>query len=426
MTIAQRALTQDQSKIVFLSALGGALEFYDFVIYAIFAPVISQVFFPKTNALASLMGVYAIFAIGYLIRPLGGVVFSHFGDKYGRKQTFVCSVMLMAIPTFLIGLLPSSNSVGLVASCLLILLRLLQGLSIGGEIPGAITFTCEHVSNRYRGLTCGILFASFDVGIILGSCISLLLYTWLTHEQILAWGWRIPFLFGGLLGVVSFYLRKKMTESPLFISFQHASAREKMPLMEALTEHWPAILQGICITWLGSVVINLLFLYMPTYLTTILSYPNTQVALYNTLNILLHGFALIAISWLSDSIGRRPILMAGALGFVLLSYLLFACLAQQTTGNLIAGMLMISLLGSCMIYPCVLVELFPTSIRYTGIAISYNVGFAVFGGLTPLIVTYLIKSTDNILAPSFYLILSAAFCLITALTIKSKHKTTLA
>lgn len=416
------ALTPHERKIIFLASLGGALEFYDFVIYVIFAPVISQIFFPETDSLASIMSVYAIFAIGYLVRPLGGIAFSHFGDKYGRKKTFICSVLMMAVPTFLIGLLPTYQHIGIYASVLLIVLRLMQGLSIGGEIPGALTFTCEHVNHRSRGLACGIIFACLNLGILIGALISLALTHVLQNEQLLSFGWRIPFLFGGLLGIVSFYIRKQMSESPLFIAFQTNNKRSRIPFVEAITVHWRKILQGIAITCLGAVIINLLFLYMPNYLSTVLGYSKQQATLFNTINLCFYSSLLVASCWFADKIGRRVVLMVGATGFAILGYFLFATLSHQTTNALIGSLFIIAILSSLiMVYPSILVELFPTSIRYTGIAISYNIAFAFFGGLTPLTATWLIKSFDNVLAPSFYLISAAVVCMISVVSIKKLY-----
>lgn len=415
-------LKPNERKIILLASLGGALEFYDFVIYVIFAPIISQIFFPKTDRIASLMSVYAVFAIGYLVRPFGGIVFSHFGDKYGRKKTFIFSVILMAVPTALIGLLPTYQHIGVWASVLLILLRLLQGLSIGGEIPGAITFTCEHVNPRSRALACGVIFGCLNFGIFLGAMISLILTNQLSNEQLLAYGWRIPFVFGGLLGVFSFYIRKQMTESPLFISFKNNAEQSPIPFVEAITLYWRKILQGIGITCLGAVVINLLFLYMPTYLSTILAYPKQQATLFNTLNLAFYSGLLVFFCWCADRVGRKAVLLTGAIGFVLFSYILFVTLSVQTTASLIGALSILAILSSSiMVYPSVLVELFPTSIRYTGIAISYNLAFAFFGGLTPLIATYLIESLDNVLAPSFYLMFSALLCAVAVFSIKKLY-----
>ena len=193
--------------------------------------------------------------------------------------------------------------------------------------------------------------------------------------------------------------------------------------METIRDYWPNLIQGSILTWLGAVVINLLFLYLPTYLTTIHSYPKSKVALFNAINLIAYGVLLILISWLSDKVGRKWILALGAFGFILLGYPLFYALSQQSNLHLISAMIMITILSSCTtIYPSILAELFPTPIRYTAIAFSYNLGFAIFGSITPFIATYLIKLTGNKLAPSFYLIASAAVCLISLLRLKDKHK----
>jgi MFS family permease len=415
-------LKPSERKIIFLASLGGALEFYDFVIYVIFAPIISQVFFPATDKLASLMDIYAVFAIGYLIRPIGGIVFSHFGDKYGRKKTFISSVILMAVPTILIGLLPTYQHIGFFSSAMLITLRLLQGLSIGGEIPGALTFTCEHVNPRSRAFACGVIFSCLNLGIFLGALISIILTSQLSNNQLITFGWRIPFIFGGFLGIFSFYIRKQLAESPLFIAFKNTAERKRMPFIEAITLYWRKILQGIGLTCLGSVVINLLFLYMPTYLSTFLAYPKELATLFNTINLAFYSFLLLFFCWCADRFGRRFILLIGSSGFILLSYFLFVTLTMKTTGALAFALGVLAILSSViMVYPSILVELFPVSIRYTGIAISYNLAFAFFGGLTPFIATYLIKSLNNNMAPSFYLMLSALLCLIAVLTIKKLY-----
>ncbi|WP_392536431.1 MFS transporter [Legionella sp. 227] len=341
-------LSSSERKIIFLASLGGALEFYDFVIYVIFAPIISQVFFPETDPLASLMSVYAVFAIGYLIRPLGGIAFSHFGDKYGRKKTFIFSVILMAVPTVLIGFLPTYQHIGILSSILLIFLRLLQGLSIGGEIPGALTFACEHVNPRSRALACGVIFSFLNLGIFLGALISLILTNQLSNAQLLNFGWRIPFILGGLLGLFSFYIRKRLAESPLFLAFKNSTENRRIPFIEAITLYWRKILQGIGLTCLGSVMINLLFLYMPTYLSTILAYQKQQATLFNTINLGFFSLLLVFFCWYSARVGRKLVLLVGAIGFILLSHLLFIILARQTTVSLSIALAIFAILSSLL------------------------------------------------------------------------------
>lgn len=421
-------LQSSERKVILLSALGGALEFYDFIIYVFFASYLSQLFFPAKNHLASLMGAFAVFAIGYLIRPLGGLIFSHFGDKYGRKKTFVVSLLLMALPTFAIGLLPTHDMLGIVATLLLIALRILQGLSIGGEIPGAITFAGEHVNPQYRGLTCAIIFFGINIGITLGSAVSVLLVSLFSEQQLLAWGWRVPFILGGLLGIVSFYLRKQMTETPIFSAYQYEiKQRSTVPILYVLRHYPLLVLQGIGISCLGAVVISVLFLYLPVYLADILHYPRDRMDQLNTINVLVFSCLLVVTGWLSDKVGRSKILLFGSLGLGVLSYGLFYLFAQQHIGYVILVMLAFSLLSACItgVFPCALIELFPTSVRYTGMAVSYNMSFAIFGGMAPLVATYLIKTTGNVLAPSFCLIVGALLCFIATLKLQSRHKISL-
>ena len=419
-------LSSLDKKIIFLSSLGGALEFYDFIIYVFFASEFSQLFFPNQNHFASMMSVYATFAIGYLIRPIGGMIFSHIGDKHGRKKTFVATLLLMALPTFLMGLLPTYQMIGSGATILLILLRVTQGLSVGGEIPGAVTFTGEHVTPARRGLACAIIFFGINLGLVLGSGISTLLSMFLSHQQVLSWGWRLPFIFGGLLGILSFHLRKQLTETPVFSEFQ-AKAQDmqsRFPIAKILSSHRIQLFQGVAFTCLDAVVVCLLFLYLPTYLTSILHYPKETINVINTLTLILNSMLLVIMGWLSDYFGRRIFLIIGSLSFVIFGYGFFYLLAQQHVVNVVIVMVMVAACSTCVtgIYTCAIIELFPTPVRYTGMALSYNIGFAFFGGLTPLIATGLINFTGNILSPSFYLIVCAVICLIGALTFKNRHR----
>lgn len=366
------------------------------------------------------MSVYAVFAIGYFIRPLGGIIFSHFGDKYGRKKTFLASIILMAVPTFLIGLLPTYEQLGIGASILLILLRVLQGLAIGGEIPGALTFTCEHVVRLRRSFACGVIFSFLNIGILLGNSLSMLLNQTLSAGQLASYGWRIPFLLGGVLGLISFIVRRQLSESPLFLAFQSQHSQNRLPFAEAVNHHWREILQGIGITVLPCVVINLLFLYLPGYLSTVLTYPKQQASLFSSTTLIIYTFLLLFVCWHADHWGRRRLLGLGAISFTIFSYLIFLVLSFETTGSLGIALVLIALLSSMiMVYPSLLIDLFPTSIRFTGIAIAYNITFAIFGGLTPLLATLLIKFTENKLAPGFYLIFCALLCLFSLTTIRT-------
>lgn len=417
-------LSKSDQKTIFFSSLGGTIEFYDFIIYVMLAPIISELFFPATDKIASLINMYAIFALGYIVRPIGGIVFSHFGDQLGRKKTFITSIMLMAIPTFLVGCLPTYQQVGIYAPLGLITLRILQGLSIGGEIPGAITFTAEHVSPFHRGFACAMIFVFLNLGILFGSGITTILQTVLNQDALTSWGWRIPFLLGGALGLFSYYLRRGLTESPLFTARKR---EQNIPLITCL-KHYPLqLFQAVCLTWLGAVVVNMLFLFMPTYLTEFLQYSQGEASFFTLSLMLINSIVVLYVAHLSDQIGRRQIILFGAFTLIFCSYYLFQQLSDVSLLHLVAGILFIAITASFVaVFPAILVELFPTEIRYSGIAFSYNIGFAFFGGLTPLFSTYLIKTTGNVLTPSYYLIFSAVICFMATWRLQKQNQLVLA
>jgi len=400
-------MNTQQLKIIGLSCLGGALEFYDFIIFIFFAKTISALYFPSTNQFASLMATFAVFAIGYLARPIGAIFFGHRGDTKGRKSTFALTVSLMAFPTVLIGLLPTYHQIGITASLLLVALRIMQGISVGGEIPGAAVFTAESVNVGQRGISCGFIFMGITSGALLGSIVSSLVVHSLTPDQVLNWGWRIPFILGGLLGFVSAYLRKNMSESPIFEQQQARAHSQKLPIIEVLKDYPRQILQGVAIIGLCSASSTLFLLYMPTYLTTFFHYPLKTVMTLNTINFAAFALAIPFMGYLSDKKGRKPIFRLGAVGLILLTYPVFSLFASHElivlyTTTILLGLVCGLLFGTA---PSMLIELFPTKIRYSGFAISYNLAFGIFAGLTPLIATGLIHLSGSNLAPAYFLII---------------------
>jgi MFS family permease len=415
--------TPEQKKIIALSSLGGALEFYDFIIFVFFAKVIGDLFFPATNAIASLMGSLAVFAIGYLARPLGGFIFGHLGDKFGRKKTFVATVFLMAIPTFLMGLLPTYHQIGITATVILIVLRLLQGLSVGGEIPGAIVFVIETVVDRYRGFATGLIFFGVNSGLLVGSLFSSLIHNLLTQHQVLIWGWRLPFLLGGLLGIVSYYLRKRLRETPVFEQLLIRKQQTHWPLKQVLTAYPTKVLQGALITAMQAVLISLMFLFLPTYLANFFHFPLGPLLILNTINILIFNVPVLITSYLSDRIGRKKMIVIGLVFFTCFPYGLFSLFHYQEMSLVIVVTTVCGLLASCVTgcFSCMMAELFPTSVRYSGTAICYNLGFGIVGGLTPLIATTLISWSHNVLAPSWWLMFIAATSLITLLFMRETY-----
>jgi MFS family permease len=410
----------EQKKLILLSSFGGALEFYDFIIFIVFAKIISALFFPAQDPTASLMLTFGVFALGYVVRPLGGFLFGHFGDRLGRKKTFVASILLMAIPTFLMGLLPTYETLGITASILLIILRLLQGLSVSGELPGAIIFVAESVPDQHRGAACGVIFFAINSGLLLGSLLGSFLMSTLSQEALMDWGWRIPFLLGGLLGVVSYYLRKKLRETPLFQEINQQQSKEKVPALILFQQYPKQLLKGIGVTVLGATLFTVCFLYLPTYIATQFQFPLKSLFTVNSIAIFIFSIQAVLMAWLSDRVGRKTIMRIGAIGFIVLSYPLFMLFQQGNFALVIATMIIFALMGGCIsgTFPCQLVEMFPTRVRYTGFGVAYNITYAIFGGLTPLIVTALIRTTNEPLAPAFWLIGTAVIAFITLFTLK--------
>ncbi|CEG55905.1 MFS transporter [Legionella fallonii] len=412
-------MQKDQRKLLVLSSVGGILEFYDFIIFALFASYISRAFFPITNELASLMIAFATFAIGYLVRPLGGIVFGHFGDKIGRKATFTISILMMALATLGLGLVPSYSAIGMVAPILVISLRVIQGLSIGGEIPGAITYVSESFTYQ-KGLACGIIFCALTMGIVLGSTVHALIITLLTEEQMHSYGWRIPFIIGGVIGLLSFVLRQELHETSQFVAIERSV--EKFPIVTVFRQQSINVLSGVFITALCAVIVTSLFLFTPAYFTEVLHLPANAYAWQRTVAIALGSCLNVFFGYTTDTINVKKLVRLLALITAVLVYPVFIIYAYYPQLYVVSFFISAILLGfSAGVIPRLLSELFPTQIRYSGIAVSYNLGFALFGGLTPFISLSLIYYTGWITIPALYLILVSLLGFISLLFLGSDY-----
>jgi MHS family proline/betaine transporter-like MFS transporter len=406
-------------------AIGNVLEWYDFGLFGFFAPIISREFFPSETNLASLLGTYGVFATGFLMRPLGGVLFGYIGDRVGRKRALELSVLLMAVSTALMGILPGHASLGLAAPLFLTLLRLLQGLSVGGEYIGSMSFLVEHAPPERRAFVGSWSSFSVVLGSLLGSGIASLFLGLLSAADLAAWGWRIPFLGGILLGVVGLWLRRGVEETPSFQKLRDAGKLAANPVTEAVRHNPGAIATTLGLTGLMSVGFYLPFVWLPTWLAQINkpALPESQALTANTLALveLLLLTPLSAV--ISDRVGRKPMFLASALGYALLSYPLFLMMTGGTFGRALLGGLAFAacsgIYSGCM--AATMVELFPTRTRYTGIAIGYNVGQAILGGTAPWVATALIELTDNVVSPAFYLTISATVAGVASLFIPARH-----
>jgi MFS family permease len=407
-------LDKEQRKIILLTSLGGALEFYDFIIFVFFAKTLGGLFFPSADPIAALMASWALFAVGYLMRPLGGIVLGHVGDRLGRKKTFIISLMGMALPSLLIGILPSYQAIGILAPVLLVLLRLCQGFCVGGEIPGALVFITELTPPANRTLVCALIFFGVNSGLLLGSLVTTLLSHFMQPNHLLAWGWRLPFCLGGLLGILGFYLRRELRETPLFLQLQAVKKQHAFPLKTIFSNYAVQLGQGIVLTSLGAVIVNLFYLFMPTYLSTFFNFIFAKLMVLNTVLVCVFALLPILIGYYADKYGYLKLLRLGALGLFLFSYPLYSLFAWGKFVLVALGMVPLAAMGMLVtsIFPSILVNLYPTAVRYTGVALVYNLGFALAGGLTPLFVTWLIHQSGNRLIPSIYLMLFAGFAFI--------------
>ncbi len=405
-------LTKQQKKLIFLSSIGGLLEFYDFIIYALFAGYLAQNFFPLHNHVTSLIFTFATFAIGYLIRPLGGVIFGHFGDKSGRKTTFTITVFMMAISTFLIGVLPTYHQVGILAPILLILMRMGQGFSVGGEVPGAITYLSE-TAEKHKGFACGIIFCALVSGIVLGLAVNTLLNAVFTQADIIDWAWRLPFFLGGILGTTSYFLRRRFYESPLFKSIQDDLSH--FPMVESFQSYFHPLAKGFFLVAMGSSITTLLFLFTPSYLTKVLHYSASEVTWQITIGLFISAILIVFLGAWTDRVNKKYILFFLSVCTLSFAYPIFSFYEQHIALFVpIALSVFLQTLAWGTI-PATLAELFPTKIRYSGIALSYNLAFAFFAGLAPFVALLLIHYTGLLASPSYYLLFTGCLGLIGSL-----------
>lgn len=403
---AARPLNSQDYKTLGLSALGGALEFYDFIIFVFFATVIGHLFFPPEmpNWLVMIQ-TFGIFAAGYLVRPLGGIVLAHYGDRYGRKRVFAFSILLMALSTLGMALMPTYATIGVAAPILLIILRMLQGAAIGGEVPGAWTFVAEHVPFRRVGLACGFLTSGLSFGIMLGSLIAFAINSLFTPEDVAGYAWRIPFLLGGIFGLIAVYLRRWLEETPIFMEMKKSkSLTDKLPLGLVLKHHMRGVIISALLTWVLSAAIVVTTLMTATFLQKLYGYTPTQ-ALGTSFGTLFLIFGVIIAGALIDRIGSGLFFMGASIFFGIATFTFYSYAGTSLqTMFVLYGVMGLSV-GMAGAVPYVMVRAFPASVRFSGLSFAYNVSYAVFGGLTPIGVTTALAI--NPMAHAWYLVFIA-------------------
>ncbi|GAA0203151.1 MFS transporter [Glutamicibacter creatinolyticus] len=402
-------------KVVAASFIGNFVEWFDYAAYGYLAVTIAAVFFPSDDRQLALLMTFGVFAISFLVRPLGGFVWGHLGDRIGRKEALSWSILLMSGATFCIALLPGYASIGIGAPLLLLALRLVQGFSASGEYAGAAAFLVEYAPANRRGLYAAVVPASTATGLLLGSLMAALLTGLLQADQMESWGWRLPFLLAAPMGLIGRYIRTKLEDSPAFRAMaEEENDAPTSPVSSLFREHWRRLLLAAGAVLLNAVGFYVILSYMPTYLSEELHLDATRSYLATTVALVTYiGFIFIT-GMLSDKFGRKRVLMSASVLFVLLTVPAFMLL---DTGNFLLIILVQIALGAMLTLndgtlPSYLAEMFPTRVRYSGFAVSFNLSNALFGGTAPFMATLLIAASGNLLAPGWYLMAAAVVSLI--------------
>lgn len=409
-------------KTVLAGAIGNVLEWYDFALFGYFAPVLSRLFFPASDPSLSLIATFGVFAVGFLARPLGALLFGYWGDTRGRRAALAWSIMLMALPTCLVGLLPTYAQIGLAAPLALTALRFLQGLSVGGEFTGSVTFLVEHAPSTERGYIGSWAGFSAQIGALLGSGVGALATAGLSSETLQQWGWRIPFVTGSVIAVVGWYLRQRIPESPAFERLQQEGVVSSSPVRELLALHRAPLLQVIGLVLLHGVGFYIFYVFLPSYLTKVTDLSMGTTLLVNTICMALLAMLIPLMGKLSDRVGHRWVLAAGATGLALGTVPFFSWLSSGHLLLIITAQVLITVFVSAYMGPffAIVATLFPTAQRYTGLSISYNIASALFGGTAPLITTVMMERSGNAFAPGWYVSLCAVLSLIALSTIREE------
>jgi MHS family proline/betaine transporter-like MFS transporter len=401
-------------RLIAAGTVGNVMEWYDFAVYGYFAVTIGQHFFPSDDAATSLIAAFGVFAAGFLMRPLGGIVFGHIGDRVGRTAALTISVLAMAIPTFLIGILPGYATLGPTAAVLLVILRMIQGLSVGGEYTTSIVFLVEGAGRNHRGFAGSWSGFGAIGGILVGSAVGALVTLTFSADEIAHWGWRLPFLAGLFVGLAGLYVRRHIPELPV----PKVQAIGRSPVWEAVRSEWPTVVRIGLLNVINGVGFYVAFVFLVTYMQTIGGLTEAEALEINTVNmaILLALFPLAG--WLSDRVGRKALLVAGVGGLLLFAWPLFWALHHPSSAAWnFAGQLGFSILfglyGGAL--PAAMVEATPRAVRCSAISVGYNLVVGVLGGTAPLVAAWLIQRTHDDLAPAYYVMVAALISLVVAL-----------
>jgi MHS family proline/betaine transporter-like MFS transporter len=417
-------------RAVVACAIGQVFEIFDFVIYGFFAVAIGRAFFPSADPIASLLASFATFAVGFLMRPVGAMMIGWYGDRFGRRKALVITIGLMAFATGCTGLIPSYALIGVWGAFLLVICRMLQGFSTGGEWGGAAAFLVEHAPAGRRGLIGSLQQAATALGAMGATFSAAILTSTLSSESFFAWGWRIPFLIGFVLGPVGYYLRTRVAETPAFRRAEATRSLTRMPLAEAFTTHGWVFLAAFGLSIIGCVINYVFLVFLPSFASQTLKIDLSHALWSTSLAGVLYLVLTPIVGHYSDRTGRKPMLFACSVLAFVMAYPLFRLL--QTYPNF-WGLLVVQATAQMVltlytgVISTILSEMFPTNVRYTALSVSYGFAVAIFGGFAPYIATSLVHWTGDPLAPSYYVMAAALASGVAVLFVKERvHETALA
>lgn len=407
-------------KAVVAAAIGNFIEWFEFTLYGFFAAAIAANFFPVGQGAPSLLATFAAFSVPFVVRPLGALIFGHYGDRMGRRTTLSVSILGMSLATFVIGLLPSYGSIGLTAPLLLLLARIVQGFSAGGEFGGATAFLVEYAPENKRAFYGSWqMFTQYWAGLA-AALVGTVLSTALAPEALNAWGWRLPFLLTLPLGLIGLYLRLRLDETPQFKEAAQDEPQGSAPLFATLREHWPSVVKVIGLLVMGTTSIYMIQAFWPAFLIQQLGVPQTQMFSAMMVGIALQVILTPAWALMSDRTGRRkPFLIASPLLLTITAVPIYLLLLQatflSTIGAYVALAIVLSPMTGCL--ATAIADAFPTKVRYSGLSVAYSAAVSIFGGFTPLILTSLVETSGNPMAPAYYLTATAALSLVAAVVL---------
>jgi MHS family proline/betaine transporter-like MFS transporter len=416
-------LKEAERRTVIAGLAGNVMEWYDFGVYGFFAFAIGSQFFPSHDPATSLLASFSVFAVGFLARPMGGLLFGHLGDRLGRRFAVIASVVMMVVPTCLMGILPTYEQIGVAAPVILILLRLAQGLSVGGEYTTSMVLLVEEAQPKRRGRVGS--FAPFGAfgGLLLGSAVGAALTSILPADHAAAWGWRAAFLFGLIIGLVVLYVRRRLPPEETILATEEA---RRSPIAEAFRTQWSTILKVLGLNLANAVGFYLCFVFITTWLGQLgRPVPQTTALMLNSLGLLILMLATPVSGILSDKIGRKPMILLGTAGMAVFAWPLFWLMSHATIPTIIAGQAGFALLMSCFTgaSPAFMVDAFPKHVRCSGLSIGYNLALTIFGGTVPMVAVFLIVRSGDALSPAFYLTAAAAISFLMAVIIRGSQET---